>query len=204
QGIDVYALDARDGTVRWIYPAVRDPGALGRLGRDNRPVVHGDMILFADEGVLHALDRNGTPVWTYNLTGSINDLAVADGTVYLTQHLWVRRTNDSCPALTAIDVRTGAERWVHRAAGCGRAIVLTGDRAYVSVDDGGIAVVDRATGRAVGAWTVEQAAGWFYDYSFELVEHQGVLYLNGHDVKIDPRFPKPVVDFDSWAVYRLE
>lgn len=58
----LYALRAQDGTQKWSYKAAS--GIRGRASIHSKFVFVGDL-----QGILHAVRKDGTPAWTYQVTG---------------------------------------------------------------------------------------------------------------------------------------
>ena len=121
----MYALDARDGHVDWVYDA---------HARPNGAAVTGDTVYVSMGNGIHALDRaTGERQWAHRMDGDIdyglsytrmltNAPAVADGVVYA--------TNDR-GFVDALDATTGAVQWTYRVEGRATHPALADGRLYV-------------------------------------------------------------------------
>lgn len=156
----VVALDADDGEPRWTYEAGSEPSS--RL-RSLLAVADGTIYL-ATFGGVHAVDAaSGERVWRHRIEGygRVYDVAVADGTVFLTSSV-----------VRALDAATGERTWAFDTESrstqsrsslasvlpIGRAAASGGPGAsppaiadgtlYAKTDDGEVVALDAATGDA--------------------------------------------------------
>ncbi|WP_254769036.1 PQQ-binding-like beta-propeller repeat protein [Salinilacihabitans rarus] len=114
----VAAFDPDDGTRRWTA---------GVPGDDGRPFALGDRHVYVPaDGTLHAIDRDGDGVWTYDLSGGrVGTPTVAGDAVIV--------CGDG--ELVALSRTDGTRRWTTGADGCGE--VLATPNALFTTGPGG-------------------------------------------------------------------
>ncbi|MEU7833446.1 PQQ-binding-like beta-propeller repeat protein [Nonomuraea sp. NPDC049129] len=170
----LYALDAATGRMRWrsgpaapmlvdglLYGARSDgvaavDAATGRM-RWNRQFDASDIVIqaggvYAGVGFTHviALDAaTGKQRWRFRVPGSLGNVAVAAGTVYVSSQ--EGRVGSEQGLLSALDAKTGALRWRSRlgAANSIPAGYLTATKeAVFAVTGARVVALDPATGKA--------------------------------------------------------
>jgi outer membrane protein assembly factor BamB len=172
----LYALDARTGQAKWIFPA-------HYVGSD--PALWNDLVYFGSmDYALRAVDaKTGVERWNFKTQGFIfSSPAVADGTLYFGSydgHLY------------ALDAATGTERWRFKTLGLaqpfheydaeaeeemsgavGSAPALAGGTLYFTSHDGHLYAVEAATGNE--KWNFN-AGGLISNPGVA----QGVIYFGG-------------------------
>jgi outer membrane protein assembly factor BamB len=132
----VAAYDVGTGTRSWKLP-------LPLLVPGSGPVVAGQVVYLAVDGVLYALDRdNGRQLWTFSAFTGSQWLAVGGDTVYLANG------SDSAGGLYA--VRSGRMIWhLPSYGGLAASPVADGDLVYVVTNSGGTYALRAADGREV-------------------------------------------------------
>jgi len=147
----VYAFDAITGQQRWssdIGGEIATSLAVA-VGVSEQSESGGPRLFVGDEDcVLHALDADGTPAWTYQTSNSISSSPVAsDGTVFC---------NDGS-AVYAVEASSGNLAWKHEPGIALKKPSLLIDDSTVYVDDSEyvLTALDRETGAI--EWTTETA-----------------------------------------------
>jgi len=94
------AVDVHNGADRWTW---KDTSGAAITGSPAVDPVKGLVIIGTEDGTVAAVStRNGTLVWSATVGGTVNDPALADGTVYVTT---------SNGTVEALSESTGAKRW---------------------------------------------------------------------------------------------
>jgi len=174
----VYAVDASDGTVKWVFEGSKNPVWAA-------PLVDGDRLIVSSfDKSVYALDRaTGAVLWQQDLGAAIASApALADGTLYVgtfgnqvvaldsatgeqgwayTTDYWIWDTpaladgvlyfTDLQGAIYAVNAADGSEVWRQAAGGF--------TRAAPAVHDGLLYVVDH-NGNVVGLSAVDGAERW--------------------------------------------
>jgi len=170
-------LDARDGTVIWARNAAADLGTeVPTWGFSGSPVVVGDVVVTALQGVLVAYDlATGEPQWSGSNGGdgySSPHLATIEG---VEQVLLASLEN-----VVSISPDDGTELWLHEWKGGTRIVqpALVGPSDLL-VSQGGTTGIRRvAVDHGPGGWTTEErwTSNRLKPYFSDFVVHEGNVY----------------------------
>ncbi|MFF9870473.1 PQQ-binding-like beta-propeller repeat protein [Streptomyces sp. NPDC013953] len=122
---EIYALDSKTGRVRWSKD-------VSKHGADRSPVAAGDAVIVDAGEEIVALDaRSGKELWRKDYTIDSPDVAVTSGLLIFTA------TVKDGEAVTAVDLKTGAQKWADlNEKGHAQPLSLSAfaDRVYVTYD----------------------------------------------------------------------
>lgn len=130
-----YAIDAKDGTIKWIYRNATD-------GYRSSPAAVNDLIFAGSEdGTLYAFNaRTGEPAWFVHTGRRIDSSpAVSDGIVYV--------GNDN-GVIFAFDARSGREKW-HYSTGISQiksSPAVRNGTVFIGSNDGNLYAMDAVNG----------------------------------------------------------
>jgi outer membrane protein assembly factor BamB len=155
----VFAMDRQTGAIHWTFlegESTNTPGSTYSHWFNAPPKVHEDWLLLNDyrQNTFIALDRmTGEERWRYvaewEYFGSEGAPTVVGDTVFAAADVHAY----------ALDLHTGEVHWRTRLSGSIYHLAVCGDR--ILVNDGGLAALERGTGRILQTWYDRDRYGGF-------------------------------------------